>query len=199
MPTLLLVAAVLLSVSAAGDGVLPGDAEVARVVQEALLPWARGLAEAVNGLGRAWPGAVLVTLPVAAVLTWRRCFPEAAVVAATLPLRGINPLLKAAIDSPRPTGDLVRVLERADGLGFPSGHAAGAMLLYGAVIAVAPALTPARRGVAAIRAAAALMILLAGLSRIAVGAHWPSDVLGGYLWGGVLLAALLWLARRARR
>ena len=199
LPPLLLVAAVLLSVSAAGNGLLPGDVAAALSVQDALLPRGRGLVEGVNELGRAWPGAIVVTLLVAGVLAWRRCFAEALVVAATLPLRAVNPALKALVDSPRPTGDLVPVLERAEGSGFPSGHATGAVLLYGAVFAVAPALTGSAGAVRLIQIAAASMIVLAGAARVAVGAHWPTDVLGGYLWGGVLLGALLAVARQARR
>ncbi len=38
------------------------------------------------------------------------------------------------------------------------------------------------------------LILLTGYGRILVGAHWPSDVLGGYLWGGLLLLLALRVA-----
>ena len=187
----LLVLAAAFSLVAAGGGVLPGDVAVARAVQRAVLPEGRSLVEGINWLGQAWPGAVALTLFVAALLALRRCYAEALVVAATLPLRLVNPLLKGLVDSPRPTEELVRVIERANGSGFPSGHAAGAVLLYGAVIAVAPRLVSSRRWCLLLRVGAALMILAVGVSRVAVGAHWPSDVLGGYLWGGVLLALLL--------
>ena len=199
LPLLLLAPAVALSVLAAGDGVLPGDAGVARAVQWAVLPEGRGVVEALNWLGQAWPGAVVLTLAVAAVLAGRRCATEAIVVAATLPLRLLNPLLKDLVDSPRPTADLVQVIERADGGGFPSGHASSAILFYGALFAVAPALTTSAWLRRLLRIAAVAMILAAGVARVAVGAHWPTDVLGGYLWGGVLLTLLLSAYRLARR
>jgi membrane-associated phospholipid phosphatase len=58
---------------------------------------------------------------------------------------------------------------------YPSGHAAGAML----VLLLAAMLLGGRGLVCA----AVVLALLIGLSRIAMGVHWPSDVLGGWLFG----------------
>ena len=88
--------------------------------------------------------------------------------------------------------------ERAEGLGYPSGHALGAVLFYGALIAVAQCFVGSPRARRLLRVVCLLLILATGVSRVASGAHWPSDVLGGYLWGGVLLAALLACERIAR-
>ena len=193
----LLLAAVALSLVAAGDGTVPGDVAVAQAVQRAMLPTGRGLAEAVNWLGQAFPGQIVLALVFALLLLRAGHRAEALRVAMTWPLRLLNGALKALVDSPRPTGDVVEVLERADGLGFPSGHASGAVLFYGALIAVAPCLVRSPTACRLFRLACAAMIVLVGLSRVTVGAHWPSDVLGGFLWGGVLLALLLAIYRVA--
>ena len=189
--TALLLAAGALSAVAAGEGVPPGDTTIARAVQRLVLPDGRALPEAVNWLGQAFPGQIVLALVVALLLLRRGHRGEALLVAATLPLRLLNGALKALFDSPRPTADVVKVIERADGLGFPSGHASGAVLFYGAPIVVAPRLLRSPTACRVFRLVCGTMILLAGLSRVAVGAHWPSDVLGGFLWGGVLLTALL--------
>jgi undecaprenyl-diphosphatase len=194
-----LATAVLLSAAAAGEGVLPGDVAVTRAVQDAIPPGLGWLVDAVNWLGRAVPGALGSTLLVALLLLRRGHRVAAGFVALTLPLRLVNPALKALVDSPRPEGTLIAVSERAAGLGFPSGHATGAMLLYGAVILVVPFLTASPYLRAAMRLVAATMILVAGLCRIEVGAHWPSDVVGGYLWGGVLLVVLVTVVGHRRR
>ncbi|HEY8490751.1 MAG TPA: phosphatase PAP2 family protein [Dehalococcoidia bacterium] len=193
-PALLLLAALPLSLAAAGDGTLPGDQALARAVQAVSFPGAAELARLVNWLGAA-PAAAVITVALAAGLAILRRYPEALLVLATLPARALNALLKAAAGSPRPTEDLVRVTEHVDGLGFPSGHAMGAVLLYGAVFYLAGRLVPPGRARAAVRAGAAAAVALAGLARIYTGAHWPSDVLGGYLWG----AAVLWLLVAAYR
>ena len=194
----LLGAVAALSVAAAGDGVLPGDVAVARVIQGAAMPDGRRLVAAVNWLGQAFPGTAALTLVAVSLLVRARRPAAALLVAATLPVRLVNPGLKALFDSPRPTEEVVRVTERAAGLGYPSGHALGAVLFYGALIAVAPCLVQSPRARRLLRLTCLLLILATGLSRVASGAHWPTDVLGGYLWGGVLLAALLAVERIAR-
>lgn len=194
----LLLAAVALSLAAAGDGVLPGDVAVARAVQRVVLPWGADLVRALTWLGRAFPGTLALTVLVVAVLLRKRRTGAAVLVAATLPLRLVNPVLKALIDSPRPTASAVQLRERAEGLGFPSGHASGALLFFGAVIVVAPLLVANRRACQLLRLGAGLMILATGVARVASGAHWPSDVLGGVLWGGLLLSLLSSIAARPR-
>jgi len=64
---------------------------------------------------------------------------------------------------------------------FPSGHSMSALGIYGVVAAALIALYPhARRATVA---AAIVLIAAIGLSRIYLGVHWPSDVLGGFLGG----------------
>jgi undecaprenyl-diphosphatase len=69
------------------------------------------------------------------------------------------------------------------------------MLLYGSLFNVASRMGPFR-GWRLVQALAALMILGIGFSRIYVGAHWPTDVLGGYLWGATFLLAAVMLCER---
>ncbi len=100
----------------------------------------------------------------------------------------LNPLIKSIVERPRPTTDIVSVLEQANNSSFPSGHALGAMVFYGFLAWVA--WSEGRRGLAAGLVAA---ILLVGVSRIYLGVHWPSDVLAGYAIGLVWIVAFRWL------
>jgi undecaprenyl-diphosphatase len=79
-----------------------------------------------------------------------------------------------------------------DSFGFPSGHATAAAAFFGALIYLAGSLPPLPRRL--IRVLAPLMIVLVGLARIMLRAHWPSDVAGGIALGLSLAAAAALLA-----
>jgi undecaprenyl-diphosphatase len=112
----------------------------------------------------------------------------------------LDPSLKALVGRLRPVVDVP--VSSAPGASFPSGHALGTIVAYGAVLLVLlPALRPARRRIAV--ASWATLVVLVGLTRIALGVHYISDVLGGWLlglaWLGVTAHAFrLWQRDRGR-
>jgi membrane-associated phospholipid phosphatase len=170
---------------------LPGDRWTARAIQD--FPATGSLADFVNATGTyRWTVLVAVVL-----LMGVRLGPTRAGLRALLPLAVLgvlwpgSMLLKRAIESPRPTAAHgIRVEGAFEGFGFPSGHVYGDVLVYGYVAALLPALLPHR--VARLAQAGCLgVIVLAGFSRIVVGAHWPSDTVGAYLWGTAALGLVL--------
>jgi undecaprenyl-diphosphatase len=122
-------------------------------------------------------------------LLWDRRLKAALVVAVVMPLASVaSSVLKAAFARPRP--DLVPHLDHVSDLSFPSGHAAA-----GAVLVVAALLVPG--GQPKLRLSAALGIMFAiGLSRPALGVHWPTDVIGGWLLGLAFALMAVALVRR---
>lgn len=85
-----------------------------------------------------------------------------------------------------------RTRPRGSAMGFPSGHMTGAASF--AVIAVYFAIKEPwgrvqRLGLTAV---VAVMVVLVGVARIVLHAHWPSDVLGGFLLGSSCAAAGAW-------
>lgn len=79
---------------------------------------------------------------------------------------------------------------------FPSGHAASSMIFY---LALALALTAGTRWSRPAAAAAVLLSLLIGTSRVMLGVHWPSDVIGGWAFGMLWVLLTLRSAERLLR
>lgn len=100
----------------------------------------------------------------------------------------LNLTVKALVDRVRPI--LPDPIAHAGGLSFPSGHAQAAIIGYGVLILlVGPMLS--RRSRQSLVAVSVVAVLTIGLSRVALGVHYPSDVVGGYLFGAAWLLALL--------
>jgi membrane-associated phospholipid phosphatase len=183
-----------LTIAARGPGVLPGDIEISRVIQAWPSPALDRLAVAFTASGSVWSGEPLIAAAIVVSLLVSGERRAAAFIAVAALAGSINLLTKKIVASPRPTTDLIQVIQIAIGSGFPSGHAFSATLLYGAVWIVLPTIFPNQTTCRLMRAAVVLMALGICWSRIRLGAHWPFDVLGGILWGMValsLVAALL--------
>lgn len=97
-------------------------------------------------------------------------------------------MLKPVVGRPRPA---TSTLTGESGFGFPSGHAAGSAALAVCAIATAWALLPRGRLRTACVAAATAYAAVIGVSRVVVGAHYPADVLGGWLLGVAVATATL--------
>ena len=112
-------------------------------------------------------------------------------IAITLVGRGLSQVQKYWIARVRP--DLEAHLVVVETSSFPSGHASSAMIFY---LAMALALTAGTRWHRAAAAGAVLLSLLVGISRVMLGVHWPSDVIGGWAFGMLWVLLTLRLAGR---
>jgi membrane-associated phospholipid phosphatase len=100
----------------------------------------------------------------------------------------LNLLLKVQVSRPRPTANLVHIIQAAVGYSFPSGHVMVYIAFWGLLFAFGVILFEGRHWWrTALLITSAVFVVLIGLSRIYLGDHWASDVLGAYLIGGVLL------------
>jgi undecaprenyl-diphosphatase len=201
--SILLGIGIMLGLVAAGPGVLPIDADLLRAVQQPASDALDRVAWVVSRVGDGFPAMALLALIAVALLTLRGRNDLALYVGVAAALRALNPALKWLAGSARPPGDLIAAIEQTRGLGWPSGHAFGAALFYGAVAVVAPAVVANRVTAYAFQAIFVTMILLTAWARVRLGVHWPSDVVGGVLLGAglvcLLRAAQLLLHERGTR
>ena len=130
--------------------------------------------------GTPWVATLAVVVGVAEVAAGRRGVGLAA--AATIGLASLaNSSLKLVVARARPDELAPIVVE--PGYSFPSGHSLSAMVAYGvmAILIGRSSLPAALR--AALIAGLATLVVVVGLSRVYLGAHYPTDVLGGWLMG----------------
>jgi undecaprenyl-diphosphatase len=113
----------------------------------------------------------------------------ALLVAAVLGAYVLNLLFKAIYARPRP--DIVPALSAAYNASFPSGHSMISAAMYPTIGALLAQLQTRRRTRAYLMFLGLFVTLIVGLSRIYLGVHWPSDVLAGWIAGG-LWALLVW-------
>lgn len=178
---------------AAQNGVLPADWSIRDALEARGMGWWALLVPRALSVGGGAIGGSIVAVIIAAIfwrwLGWR----PAVLVAAATSVALAAVVVKALIDRPRPPGALLT------DPGFPSGHTSFATAVLG-VAAVILAHNRQRTWAWA----CVVVIVLMGPARIAVGAHWASDVVGGYLLGITWLCAILaicwpWWAAGATR
>jgi membrane-associated phospholipid phosphatase len=110
-------------------------------------------------------------------------------------LRMLNPLLKELVGRPRPSADLLDFSEQPSTLSFPSGHSATALILFGLIFYFSGVYVRNTVARLAIQAGCVWMIVVVGIERVYAGAHWPSDVLGGYWYGAIIVIGTVILHR----
>lgn len=183
--------ATVLGVIVAGERVLAWDVSFSQWVQQ----WNGTLPEQLYRVGDVLGSTMLVIVAalagimVAAVMRNRFV---AVFLIVTMLIRLLATQLKPLFESPRPQAEHVRLLQHFDGSGYPSGHSTTAAMVATILVLLAWKYlenTLWRWGATGL--AIAIMVLV-GWSRIWAGAHWPTDVLGGWSYG-IALTLLAWL------
>jgi undecaprenyl-diphosphatase len=103
-----------------------------------------------------------------------------------------NFLFKMLIHRPRPTLEVAKILSKFTQTGFPSGHVVHYVVFFGfllTVMIVDKSISLSWR--ISIGILSAFLVLTVSISRIYLGAHWATDVIGGYLCGFVYLGIML--------
>lgn len=166
------------------------DSSVFHFLQSLRTPWADQVMVLISQLGDSVVNVPLV-LGLALWLSWQRQWLAVGHWLAAAAFGGFaTVIIKQALQIPRPT----QIYEGLVTYAFPSGHVTLSTVLYGFLaVLIASDMTPSRRWLP--YAAVAPIITAVAVSRLYLGAHWLSDVLGGLMLG-IAGVALLGIAYR---
>jgi undecaprenyl-diphosphatase len=181
-----------LSVAAHIFAVFPFDLRISHELQEMKNPVLAQVMQDVSILGETWLAIILIG-SVSVFFVIRRQFLKAGFVLATASNFVLTSVLKVLVARPRPPdfslnpADMFPLVNQYS---FPSGHVLFFVVFFG-FIAYLAWLFDDRRVRTPIIAACGVLILLIGPSRVYLGAHWASDVLGSYIIGALWLFVLI--------
>ncbi len=182
----LLSLSLVLTALAAGHDTLPGDTGIASWAQDLFFP-GQALTDAVRSITSTH--VILAGGGALALVLWLLAYRRHALIFAAglviLPL--LQSGIKEIVDRPRPSGDIVELRASFTSPSFPSGHVMSSVYFYGFLLYLGLALPLTTTARAALVAISGAVLALSGPANIWLGVHWPSDVLGGYAWGIVLL------------
>jgi undecaprenyl-diphosphatase len=189
---LMVVCALALSGAAHIFVVLPFDLKISHELQEIKNPVFALVMVWVSSMGDTWT-AIMMILAVSGFYCVSRQFLNAGFVLATASNFVLLSLIKVLVARPRPPDflpDPADMFLMVNQYSFPSGHVLFFIVFFGFIAYLAHLYHGGRVRLLVISTCGAL-ILLIGPSRIYLGAHWASDVLGSYIIGGLWLCLLV--------
>ena len=177
----------------------PIDVQITRALQSLSSPAFFAVMQAIS-----WPGFspqcyVLSALIVVALYMFGFHWESVATLFATLLPPIANVIVKETIRRPRPTVDLVDVFRILDSYSFPSGHVMFYVGFFGFMWFLVYTLLKRSWLRTSLLTLLGVLIALVGASRIYLGQHWGSDVLGAYLLGSLTLAVNIWFYRWGKK
>lgn len=197
VPALCTVFVSLAAAARVDDGrlLLAIDEPVSRFAVDVRSAWGDQLVKAISGLG----GITVVTamLLLLVPIVWHHCRALAITLIAASATRPILEwALKELISRDRP--DLDRLVA-GNGPSFPSGHVMAAIALWGLLPPVVALVSGHRAAWRWSVGISATVIALVALSRVYLGVHWFSDVIGALVLGALYLVAVEWFLSRCHR
>src|SRR5436305_2784092 len=193
----LLSGAIMISLIARYTQFFPGDKTIARNLQRQRKPWIRQFMIAISEVGFPRIGIPL-TFSIAGIFWILRFRLEAIFVLLTASSNILNTIVKRLIKRPRPTKELVTVARVINEPSFPSGHVMHYINLFGLLSYLLATNWRSGRLRNILIAICIALIAFVGPSRVYLGAHWPSYVMAGYLYGGLWFGGIWALYLRVK-
>ncbi|HLX39204.1 MAG TPA: phosphatase PAP2 family protein [Ktedonobacteraceae bacterium] len=193
----LLSGAIMLAFIARRTDFFPGDKTITRELQKRKNPLFRGLMFGVSEIGFPKWGVPL-SFGIAGIFWALRFRLEAIFLLLASSTYSLNTLVKRLIKRPRPTQELATVVRVINEPSFPSGHVMHYTNFFGMLIYLLVTNWRSGRLRNWLIAICTSLIALIGPSRIYLGAHWPSDVMAGYVYGGLWFGGMMALYLRIK-
>ncbi|CAN5400454.1 phosphatase PAP2 family protein [soil metagenome] len=166
------------------------DVAFSREMQEDQNPFLDSVMKLVSWFGYN-PGSIIIVVLAAAlffVFKYRR---EALFILLTAASGLVSTVVKILVNRPRPSEPIVRIVQKVNNQSFPSGHVLFYIVYFGFVTVLMYHLTGIHKAIRIAVAAISLALIFSiPFSRIYLGAHWFTDVLGGFLLGMLCLYLL---------
>jgi len=172
------------------------DLTVTRAVQTISLAWFAVAMEIISFPGSPPQSFAVVTLVVVVLFAIGLRWESVSSLIAGAGGSVADTVAKAVVHRARPSADIVHVVQEVSGYSFPSGHVVFFTAFFGFLIFLAYTLLKERvvwRSVTLF--VLGFFVATIGISRIYLGAHWFSDVLGAYLLGSLWLALSVYVYR----
>lgn len=193
----LLSGAMMLSFIARRTDFFPGDMTIMQALQKRKNPWFRGFMLGISEIGfPKW--ATPLSFGIAGIFWALRFRLEAIFLLFASSSYSLNALVKRLIKRPRPTQELATVVRVINEPSFPSGHVMHYTNFFGMLIYLLATNWRSGRLRNWLIAMCTSLIALIGPSRIYLGAHWPSDVMAGYVYGGLWFGGMMALYLRIK-
>ena len=193
----LLSGAVMLSWIAQRTQFFPGDMAITKILQKRKNPLVRKFMLGISEIG--FPKlSIPLSISFAAIFWALRFRLEAFFILLTSSSHLLNALVKRLIKRPRPTNELVTVARVINEPSFPSGHVMHYINFFGLLSYLLATNWRSGRLRNTLIAICSALIICVGPSRVYLGAHWPSDVMAGYLYGGLWFGGIMALYLRVK-
>ena len=174
------------------------DLTVTREIQEFNPPWFQFLMNTLTFVGNPINSAIITLLTVGFFYMNKRTIESSLLFASTAGATIIATIMKLLIHRPRPDPKLIHQVNHFTVHdSFPSGHVLFYVGFFGFLLYLTYTLPQHNKYRSLLLIVLSLMILLIGPSRMFVGAHWFSDVMGAYLIGFVWLSIIILIYNRA--
>ncbi len=185
----------LLFVLARQTAYFPADLIIARAVQSVHSYPLTILMEFITGIGYNPMSYLFVGLIILFMLVIGLRWEGVMLVFAAAGVSVLGAVVKIIVHRQRPSADLINVFSKLNDFSFPSGHVLLFTAFLGFLIFLIFTLTPKSWARTLGLIFLIGLVSLVGISRVYLGQHWPSDVLGGYLLGSLWLIATVYVYR----